>query len=162
MVILENTPRGPWELLLGVICLRLPRGPGCRSELGMPWKPPKSTREEDKKGENNRAHDSLCIIDTWIVQSLTLTLTSAPLLLPSGVRPHLGKLIGCVVCGPILGLLDTSKEIIHVLQLFQPAPNGIFWVSKTHTKALKLSQHKSKTTEHNQFDYGFIPVGQPA
>lgn len=68
--ILENTPRGPWEPLLGVICLRLARGPGCRSELGIPWKPPKSSREEAENSENNtklltvgtvaHAHPDLC------------------------------------------------------------------------------------------------------
>lgn len=55
MVILANTPRGPWELLLGVICLRLARGPGCRSELGIPWKPPKSI------GERSNDRGTLCI-----------------------------------------------------------------------------------------------------
>lgn len=49
----QHRPRGPWELLFGVICLMLPRGPGCRSVLGIPWKPPKSTQEEAKNGENN-------------------------------------------------------------------------------------------------------------
>lgn len=46
--ILENTPLGPWELLLGVICLMLARGPGCRSVLGIPWNPPNSAKEEAK------------------------------------------------------------------------------------------------------------------
>lgn len=52
MVILEDTPRGPWEPLFGVICLRLARGPGCRSEFGIPWKPPESTGEEAKNRNN--------------------------------------------------------------------------------------------------------------
>lgn len=69
-----------------------------------------------------------------------LTLTSAALLLPSGVRPHLGKLIGCIVRGPILGLLDTSKDINRVFQF----------------------QHEHKTTEDNQFSDRLVPVGQLA
>lgn len=35
-----HTPLGPCVPLLGVMCLRLARGPGCLSELDIPWKPP--------------------------------------------------------------------------------------------------------------------------
>lgn len=52
-----------------------------------------------------------------MVQSNPLTLTSAALLLPSGVRAHLGELIGCIVRGPILGLRDGNRGIIPLLYI---------------------------------------------
>ena len=36
---MEDTPLGPWELLLGAMCLMLARGPGWRKVFGIPWNP---------------------------------------------------------------------------------------------------------------------------
>lgn len=119
--------------------------------------------EKKQKTVKHKAHDSSCIIATWIVQSLALTLTSAALLLPSGVRPHLGKLIGCIVGGPILGLLDTQarKSFMYFNYFSQLLMLSSGLVKHIQT-ASKMCKHKYKTTEQNQFDYRFIPVGQLA
>lgn len=72
-LLLLNAPRGPCVLLPGLMCLRLARGPGWRSDPGIPWKPPVKYNQSIKiKDINQRQRNIFQFCEyggskTWII-----------------------------------------------------------------------------------------------
>lgn len=72
-LLLVIAPRGPCVLLPGLMCLRLARGPGWRSDPGIPWKPPvKYNQSINIKDINQRQRNIFQFCEyggskTWII-----------------------------------------------------------------------------------------------